>query len=281
MNVLATSKKGADYIHGYSAKEQERLYAQARFLENMVFDGVDFSGCGRILEIGCGVGAQTKMLLERFPGSAVQAVDVSASHIERAKGYLQDDIVQGRVLIELANAERLPFAKSSFDGAFICWILEHVSRPLAVLQEIRRVLTGGGIVHGIEVMNASLYLYPDCPSVMAYWETMNRQQEAAGGDPCVGAKLGNYLLEAGFDEITTSVWTHHYDQRDRDALIGQIDYWESLLLSAAPQLLSANLVDAGLIQEMSREFARLRTDPRAVFHYTPIKFRAVASQHRR
>lgn len=281
MNILAMPKKEDDYIHGYSTKEQDRLYAQARFLENMVFDGVDFSGRGRILEVGCGVGAQTRMLLDRFPGITVQAVDVSEPQIERARVYLQDDIVRGRVLIELADAERLPFPESSFDGAFICWVLEHVPQPLSVLRDVDRVLARGGIVHGIEVMNASFYLHSACPAVMAYWEAMNRQQEAAGGDPCVGAKLGNYLLEAGFDEIKTSVWTHHYDQRDRDALIRQINYWESLLLSAAPQLLDANLVDAGLIQEMSQEFARLRTDPRSVFHYTPIKFRAVASQHRR
>jgi len=267
-----SGKRG--YIHGYSKAEQTRLAAQSRFLEPMVFAGVDFSGCKRVLEIGCGVGAQTRILLKRFPKLFVQGVDVSPAQIEQAKKNLAGSIAQGRARVQVANAERLPFADKSFDGAFFCWVLEHLQRPAAVLREARRVLKPGGVLYGIEVQNESLYLYPECPAVMAYWKQYNAAQEDVGGDPCVGAKAGNLLRQAGFAGIEASAWTRHYDQRDRAAFKRMIDYWERLLLSVAPQLLAAGRVDQKLIREARRDHRRLKAHPEGVFFYTPLKFKA-------
>lgn len=259
----------AGYIHGTSRAEQDRLHAQARQLEAMVFEGVDFTGRRRLLEVGCGAGAQTKLLLERFPGLAIAAVDASPAQVERARAELA-----GRVEVTLADARRLPYADASFDAAFLCWVLEHMARPLEVLREVRRALAPGAVVYGIEVFNASLHLEPDCPSVRAYWERLNRRQSAAGGDPEVGAKLGNLLLEAGFKDVVTSVWPRHHDQRDRAALASQLDYWRTLMLSAEPELRRAGLADDSLVAGLEREFEGLKTDPRSVFYYTPVKFSA-------
>ncbi|MDO8473386.1 MAG: methyltransferase domain-containing protein [Dehalococcoidia bacterium] len=265
-----------DYIHGFSKDEQNRLYSQARFLEPMVFADVDFSGRRRVLEVGCGVGAQTQILLERFPGITVQAVDLSAAQVERASEHLREPIAAGRARVDLADATRLPFPDASFDAAFICWVLEHTPDPVAVLRELRRVLCPGAAVFGIEVMNTTFFLHPACPSTRAYWDALNRGQQAAGGDPFVGAKLGNLLKETGFAEVRTKPWFIHHDQRGRVALACKLDYWEPLLVSAAPQLLAAGLVDQALVDSMRRELRSLKTDPRAVFCYSPVKFSAVA-----
>ncbi len=265
-----------DYIHGFSKDEQDRLDLQARFLEPMVFADVDFSGRQRVLEVGCGVGAQTQILLERFPGISVQAIDLSAAQVERASERLREPIAAGRVRVDLADAMRLPFPDASFDAAFICWVLEHTPDPVAVLRELRRVLSPDAVVFGIEVMNANFFLYPTCPATMAYWDAFNRGQQAASGDPFVGAKIGNLFKEAGFTEVRTKPWFIHHDQRDRAALACKLDYWEPLLVSAAPHLLAADLVDQALVDSMRRELRSLKTDPRAVFCYSPVKFSAVA-----
>ena len=37
------------YIHGFTEKEQQRLFKQARVHENVIFSQIDFSKCQKIL----------------------------------------------------------------------------------------------------------------------------------------------------------------------------------------------------------------------------------------
>ena len=48
-----------------------------------------------------------------------------------------------------------------------------------------------------EVMNSSFFLDPYSPNVWRYWMAFNDFQYDHGGDPFVGAKLGNLLLAGG------------------------------------------------------------------------------------
>ena len=64
-----------NYLHGFSSVEQARLMKQARLLENTIFGNIDYTGVQRLLEVGSGVGAQTEILLRRFPELHVTCVD--------------------------------------------------------------------------------------------------------------------------------------------------------------------------------------------------------------
>jgi hypothetical protein len=55
------------YLHGFSDTEQHRLVTQSRLFESSIFSGIDYGGATRLLEVGSGVGAQTDILLRRFP----------------------------------------------------------------------------------------------------------------------------------------------------------------------------------------------------------------------
>jgi len=76
------------YLHGYSPEEQARLVKQARFLEPTVFENVNFSKQQKLLEVGCGVGAQTEILLRRFPHLKIHGIDSSKPQITRARARL-------------------------------------------------------------------------------------------------------------------------------------------------------------------------------------------------
>jgi ubiquinone/menaquinone biosynthesis C-methylase UbiE len=264
------------YIHGFTKEEQDRLYKQARVHEEIIFSKIDFSSCKDLLEVGSGVGAQTKILLERYPQAKIECVDASSTQVARAKEALKDAVASGKVNIQEGDALHLPFTENRFDGAFVCWLLEHVQNPVAILQEIQRVLRSGGIIYCNEVFNASFYLHPYSPATLKFWMEFNDQQWSLKGDPFVGGKLANYLIKAGYQNITTHVLTHQYDNRMPKKRASFIDYWTNLLLSGATSLIQAGRVTDEIVKNMTSELQALKSDPDAVIFYSWILARAEA-----
>lgn len=255
------------YVHGFTASEQNRLYAQAKTLENYIYDSVDFTAQKNIIEVGCGVGAQSEILLKKFPHLQIDGIDASATQIARAKKYLAPFIKQKRVNLQTGDALNLPFEENKFDGAFVCWLLEHVSEPVGILKEIRRCLKPAGKVICNEVMNSTFFIHPYSPATMTYWFQFNDHQWSIKGDPFVGAKLGNYLTQAGFRDVKMTPRIIHCDNRNSKQRALIIDYWADLLLSGAPGLLKAKKVSAFLIKEMEAELKTLKKDPNSTFFY--------------
>lgn len=263
------------YLHGYTAHERDRLYHQAAFLADAVHDRLPFRRCRNVLEVGCGVGAQTEILLRHFPNLQVTGVDRSADNLARACAHLERCAVgKGRFTAQLAAAETLPFAVDSFDGGFLCWILEHVADPARTLAEVRRVLRAGSPVVCTEVMNATFFLDPYSPNTLRFWRAFNDTQLEMGGDPFVGAKLGNLLLKNGFTDIRTEVKTFHLDNRVPGERTEFLAYWTELLLSGAPALAKAGKVPHDVVTGMQLELQRVARDPDAVFWYSFVQARA-------
>lgn len=273
----ATSKGGAKYLHGYSAKERSRLRVQARVLEPMVHDRLPYWRRRRLIEIGSGVGAQTEILLRRFPDLHVTCVERSPKQIGEARRHLAGlPWAKRRYILTEGDAERLEFERESFDAAFICWLLEHVNDPARVLSETRRVLIPGAPVVINEVLNATFFIDPYSPKTLQYWMAFNDHQIEIGGDPFIGAKLGNLLQAAGFRDIRTEVKSFHYDNRSPGERTEFLRYWTDLLLSGSRGLLAAGKVDEATVAGMEKELDRVGHDPHSVFFYAFIQARALA-----
>ena len=263
------------YLHGFSATEQARLRKQARLFEPTIFHDIDFCNSRHVLEVGSGVGAQTEILLRRFPELHVTGVDLSETQLATARENLaRTPWCSDRYTLQQADAGELPFEARSFDSAFLCWVLEHVPSPARVLSEVRRVLAPGSPVYITEVMNASFLLDPYSPHIWRYWMAFNDFQYDHGGDPFVGAKLGNLLLAGGFRDVHTEIKTIHLDNREPARRKVMFALWEELLLSAADQLLAAEKVDQATVDGMRREFSQVQNDPDAVFFYSFVQARA-------
>lgn len=269
-------KKKSDYIHGYSKTEQNRLYSQAKLLEQSVYRDVDFSHGKRILEVGSGVGAQTKILLRRFPHLQIDAIDASDSQINKAKIYLKQEVKKKSVRIQKANAQKLPFADNTFDGAFVCWFLEHLSDPISVLREIHRVLKPGGVIYCSEVLNATLFIHPYSPATLQYWFQFNDLQWTNHGDPFVGAKLGNLLMGAGYRDIFTKAHAEHFDNRTPKQRAECVEDWKNLMLSGAPALIESGRVNQKLVDQMKKEFEQIAHGTDSAFFNCWIQARAFA-----
>jgi SAM-dependent methyltransferase len=260
------------YLHGFTPEEQERLRRQARFVEHHVHEGLPFRRARQLIEVGCGVGAQTEILLRRWPELSVTGVDASPTNLERARSNLTAlGWLEGRWTLSLQDAARMSFPADSFDAGFVCWLLEHVADPTRILAEMRRVLRSGSPVVVTEVQNASFFLDPYSRHTQAYWLAFNDHQLELGGDPFVGAKLGNLLQSGGFRDITTAVRTIHLDNRapgEREEFLG---YWTELLLSGAAGLQAAGKVSEETVRGMEEELAAVAHDPDAVFFYSFVQ----------
>lgn len=264
------------YVHGFTKIEQDRLFKQARILEESIFSNVDFSKAASIIEVGIGVGAQSQILLDRFPKLKIFGLDASSSQVERARIALANHIESGRVEVNVGDALHLNYEENNFDGAFICWFLEHVQKPIEILKEVRRVLKPGGVLYCNEPLNTNLYIHPYSPATLKFWFEFNDYQWTMKGDPFVGGKLGNYLQAAGYQNIETKVLTSHYDNRMPKKRSAYIDYWTDLMLSAAPGLIEAGRVDSTIVNEMTTELQTLKNDPDSVIYDSWILARAEA-----
>jgi ubiquinone/menaquinone biosynthesis C-methylase UbiE len=263
------------YIHGFSTIEQDRLRKQARFAEYAVYQDVDFTRTPKVLEVGCGVGAQSEILLRRFPNLFLTGIDKSQEQLEQAQSFLSSlPHPQKRYELIQMDAAALDFPSSSFDGAFICWLLEHVSNPAMVLSEVRRVLRPGSTIYISEVMNSSFLIDPYSPNTWKYWLAFNDYQIDNGGDPFIGAKLGNLLLQIGFSNIITTPKIWHFDNRHPTRRKEMIEFWSELLLSASDQLVEHQRIDRSVVTAMEQELVNVSREPSSVFFYAFIQARA-------
>lgn len=113
-----------------------------------------------ILETGCGLGHDGLELLRS--GYRLVETDIAPGQLREARRMHRECGFSASSAHLLADAENLPFATGSFDGAFMVASLHHLPDPLASLKEIRRVLRPGGVfVLGTEPNSWQNYtIYP-------------------------------------------------------------------------------------------------------------------------
>ena len=154
------------YVHGYHPREQERLQDQAGTLVDLLHHDTAYSGGSVVLEAGCGVGAQTVTLAQRSPDARFTSVDISADSVAEAKRRV-DRLGLTNVELQQADIFALPFDSESFDHVFVCFLLEHLSRPAAALAILGRLLRPGGTITVIEGDHGSAYFHPDSADALA------------------------------------------------------------------------------------------------------------------
>ncbi|HSO32115.1 MAG TPA: methyltransferase domain-containing protein, partial [Labilithrix sp.] len=202
-------------------------------------------------------------------------VEINDDQLAEARRFLATvPWAKDRYTLAKGDATQLEYGAETFDSAFLCWVLEHVGDPARVLSEVRRVLVPGSPVTCSEVLNATFFIDPYSPDTLRFWTAFNEHQLDVGGDPFVGAKLGNLLQSVGFRDIQTEVKSFHLDNRDPATRAEFLAYWSDLLLSGAPALLEAKRVEPGVVEGMRKELARVARDPNSVFFYAFIQARA-------
>src|SRR3954462_5490838 len=188
------------YVHGYSTVEATRLTRQAHILAEYIHSKALFSPNDRILEVGCGVGAQTLQLATRNPSTQIVSTDCSADSLERAGALIRGHGLTN-VKFQQCDAYALPFEDGEFDGAFVCFVLEHLADPEGGLREGRRFLKPGAKLHVLEGDHGATIPWPDDPHIHRLVRAATQYQAAQGGNAEIGRALTPLLRAGGFHSI--------------------------------------------------------------------------------
>lgn len=190
-------------MHGYLGRESERLQDQAGTLVDLLHSDTAYPAGSVVLEAGCGVGAQTVTLAQRSPRAHFTAIDVSADSVAQARRVAA---AAGLTNVQFQRADifALPFAAESFDHVFVCFVLEHLARPVEALSILKGLLRPGGTMTVIEGDHGSAYFHPDSRQARRAIECLVELQRLAGGNALIGRQLYPLLVEAGLSSVQVS-----------------------------------------------------------------------------
>ena len=258
------------YVHGYHPRENKRLQDQAATLVDLLHSDTAYPAGSTVLEIGCGIGAQTVPLARRSPGARFTSIDLSADSIAEAKRKVAR---AGLTNVDFQRADifALPFGAQSFDHLFVCFVLEHLARPAVALMILCRLLRPGGTITVIEGDHGSTYFYPDSSAAHAVIQCLIRLQQKTGGNALIGRQLYPLLVEAGFGAVRVSPRTVYADSSRPELVDGFTrKTFTAMIESIREPAIAAGLINPKGFDAGVRDLYRT-TEADGVFCYTFFK----------
>lgn len=257
-------------MHGYQARESKRLKDQARTLVELLHGDTRYPPGSRVLEAGCGVGAQTVTLAHNSPDARVTSVDISAESLAEARRRIGRAGL-GNVALQQGDLFDLPFDAESFDHVFVCFVLEHLDDPVGALEALGRALRPGGSITVIEGDHGSTSFYPESPAARAAIACQIELQARAGGDALIGRRVYPLLTTAGFDHPQVSPRMVYVDASRPELADGFIHKtFTAMVEGVRDAAIAAGLIDPASF-DAGIEALHRTTQPDGVFTYTFFK----------
>lgn len=150
----------------------------------------------RVLDVGCGPGSITDGLAKYVPIGSIIGVDISDVVLEQAERrrksanvtHQTGDITSG-----------LAFPDHSFDVVYCHQFLIHMTDPIAVMTEMKRVCKTGGIVACREADFGTVVSHPPRKGTDFFCEHYIKTLQMHGMEPFAGRNLQIWARHAGFD----------------------------------------------------------------------------------
>jgi len=258
------------YVHGYDKRESDRLHDQAGTLVDLLHSDTSYPADSRVLEAGCGVGAQTVTLARNSPDARIVSIDVSPDSLARARAKAEAAGL-GNVEFRQADIFDLPFDPGSFDHVFVCFVLEHLAQPVEALIALKELLRPGGTITVIEGDHGSAYFHPESPEAREAILCLVALQREAGGNALIGRQLYPLLVSAGFDDIHVSPRMVYVDSSRPDLVEGFTKKTFTAMVQAVREAaIGSGMVEPGVFDAGISALYRTAADD-GVFCYTFFK----------
>jgi len=175
----------------------------------------------RALDVGCGPGALTAVLVERLGSDRVAALDPSEPFVEAARTRLPG------VDIRLASAESIPFDDDSFDLALAELVVQFMADPVAGVTEMARVTRPGGTIAACIWDHGT-----DRGALSPFWKVARTLDTAlddeSGQFGAREGQLAQLFDRVGLHDVRSMLLTVHRDYGSFD------EWWEPFTWGVGP-----------------------------------------------
>jgi ubiquinone/menaquinone biosynthesis C-methylase UbiE len=148
------------------------------------------------LDVGCGTGVFTRLILGTSSPAEVFAVDAQPAQID----YAGRELVGTRASFRIADACALPFAEAMFDIVASALVINFIPDRSKAVAEMRRVARPGGVIAG--------YVWDFAAEASPSWPLRRALQENGFGAPPIPAardstldRLHSLFEQAGLENI--------------------------------------------------------------------------------
>jgi len=260
-----------NYVHGYGDREVQRLNEQSLILEELLHSGTSYLPGDRVLEVGCGVGAQTAILARRNPGINLTSIDISESYVEQARRTINE---QGYKMVTIKQDDiyNHHLEAGSFDHIFVCFLLEHLGDPPLALEIMKNLLRKGGTLTIIEGDHGSGFWTPVSEPSRQAWKGLITSQQKLGHDPNIGRRLFPLLQATGMSVEDVSPRAVYADQSKPVLLNGVVNQIiVPMVYSAEEHVLSDGLIDPEIWKQGLMDISMVASHKEGTFFYTWFK----------
>ena len=174
-----------------------------------------------VLDVGCGPGALTEVLVSRLGSQHVAAVDPSHPFVDAARTRFPE------VDVRQAGAEELPFPDDSFDAVLAELVVNFMTDPVAGIAEMARVARPGGVLAACVWDHGG-----DTGALSPFWKvarTLDPEIDDESGMAGVReGQLADLFAAAGVSDIRSGKLTIH------QGFTGFAEWWEPFTLGVGP-----------------------------------------------
>ncbi len=251
---MAVSEPTSDtYTHGHH-ESVVKSHAERDATDSAAFLLPHLNSSMRLLDIGCGPATITCDLARHV--SEVVGVEPVADVLETARANAASRGVTNATF-KVGSVYELDFEDDSFDAAYAHQVLQHLSDPVAAIEEMVRVTKPGGVVALRDADYRSFAWHPQPPELdrwMDLYQTVCRTNDA---EPDAGRYLLEWALEAGVDRsaITTTSSTWLKDSPEACAVWANTWKDRALHSSFASQAVEYGLTTTEELEEISTAWA--------------------------
>ena len=212
----------------------------------------------RWLDVGCGTGVFTELVLDRCSPATVIAIDPSAAQIELARGKP----VAQRADFRIADAQALPFPDGAFDVVASALVMNFIPDRARALTEMRRVGRPGGVLAGF-VWDFAGSTSPGSPLRRAMRRTGADVPNVPGTEASQLDAIHRLFAQAGLLEIASRAIDVTVSFPDFD------DFWQSQTQSSNPtSKMIAALPESDRAKLIAAVRAELPAGPDGAFAYS-------------